>query len=221
MKALVLLSGGQDSSTCLFWSLKNAEYTEAVFFKYGQRHMVEWECAQVLCREAGVPLHVLNVPAFQEIGGTAMIEEIAIKMTQTGVPNTFVPGRNIVFLALAASLAYRRTLDTLVVGVNEEDYSGYPDCREQFIIAMEKALQEGLNYHLTIKAPLQHLSKKSIWALADELNVMDTIIEKTHTCYKGDHVTRHPWGYGCGTCPACLLRKIGFEAYQEERHENS
>ncbi len=221
MKALVLLSGGQDSSTCLFWTLRHAERTEAVFFNYHQRHKIEWECAKKICDEHKVTLHVLDVPAFQQIGGTAMIEETEIKVTDKGVPNTFVPGRNIVFLALAASLAYRLNLDTLVIGVNEEDYSGYPDCRESFIRLMENALQEGLNYPVHLQAPLQHLSKKMIWTLADELNVLDTIIEDTHTCYHGDHTTRHSWGYGCGTCPACLLRKIGYEAYRKMDHENS
>jgi 7-cyano-7-deazaguanine synthase len=161
------------------------------------------------------------VPAFRQIGGTAMIEEKEIEMTQEGLPNTFVPGRNIVFLTLAASLAYRLNLDTLVIGVNEEDFSGYPDCRERFIRSIEESLKLGLDYPIRIEAPLQHLSKKKIWALAEELGVTGTIIENTHTCYYGDHTTRHPWGYGCGTCPACLLRKKGFEAFQDMNNGHS
>jgi 7-cyano-7-deazaguanine synthase len=221
MKSLVLLSGGQDSSTCLFWSLRHSNQTEAVFFNYEQRHKIEGECARRLCEENKVPLHVLDVPAFQQIGGTAMIEEMDIQITNKGVPNTFVPGRNIVFLTLAASLAYRLNFNSVIVGVNDEDYSGYPDCRASFIHIMESALREGLDYPIQIKTPLQHLSKKEIWALSDELGVMQTIVDKTHTCYHGDHSTRHAWGYGCGNCPACLLRKKGYEAYLRTRHENS
>ncbi len=221
MKSLVLLSGGQDSSTCLFWSLKHAEVTEAVFFNYDQRHKVELDCARSLCRNHDVTLHILDVPAFRQIGGSAMIEETDIEMTKRGVPNTFVPGRNIVFLSLAASLAYRLNCDTLVIGVNEEDFSGYPDCRGQFIRSMEKTLQEGLNFPVRIESPLQHLSKKQIWALAEELGVLETIIKETHTCYHGDHSTLHPWGYGCGLCPACLLRKKGYEAFRDMNHEHS
>ena len=214
MKSLVLLSGGQDSSTCLFWSLKHSQQTEAVFFNYDQRHKIEWECAKKICSENHVILHQLDVPAFRQIGGSAMIEEKIIDIEVSGLPNTFVPGRNIVFLTLAASLSYRRKLDTLVIGVNESDYSGYPDCRHDFIQSMEKTLKFGLDYPIRIKAPLQHLSKKNIWSLADDLNCLETIIHHTHTCYLGDHETFHSWGFGCGTCPACLLRKKGFEAFK-------
>jgi len=217
MKALVLLSGGQDSTTCLFWSLKHAEQTEAVFFNYDQRHIIELDCAQKICSENHVNLHQLDVPAFRQIGGSAMIEEKFIETGDSGLPNTFVPGRNIIFLTLAASLIYRRKLDTLIIGVNESDYSGYPDCRHDFIQSMEKTLNLGLDYRIKIEAPLQRLSKKMIWVLAEELDCLDTIIHYTHTCYMGDHETFHPWGYGCGTCPACLLRKKGFEAFKGQK----
>lgn len=217
MKALVLLSGGQDSSTCLFWSLKNAELTEAVFFNYDQRHKIEWKCAQKICSENHIVLHQLDIPAFRQIGGSAMIEDKFIVTDDSGMPNTFVPGRNIVFLTLAASVIYRRKLNTLIIGVNESDYSGYPDCRHEFIQSMEKTLNLGLDYTVKIEAPLQCLSKKGIWSLSEELGCLQTIIHHTHTCYLGDHKTYHPWGYGCGTCPACLLRKKGFEAFKGEK----
>jgi len=217
MKALVLLSGGQDSSTCLFWSLKTADQTEALFLNYDQRHKIEWDCAQKICSDNGIKLHRLDVPAFRQIGGSAMIEEKSIETEESGLPNTFVPGRNIVFLTLAASLIYRWKFNTLIIGVNESDYSGYPDCRYDFIQSMERTLNLGLDYSIKIEAPLQKLSKKQIWSLAEELNCLETIIHDTHTCYVGDHVTFHSWGYGCGTCPACLLRKKGFEAFKGQK----
>ena len=211
--ALVLFSGGQDSTTCLYWAKKQFTSLEALFFHYEQRHRIEYQSVKYICTKEGIRLNELHIPAFKEIGGSAMIEEIAIGTGNDTLPNTFVPGRNIVFLTLAASQAYSRGIRDIVIGVNDADYSGYPDCRKDFIVSMEKTLNLGLDERLRIHAPLQSLDKAGIWAMSDALGVMDIIIKHSHTCYLGDHSTLHAWGYGCGTCPACLLRKNGFESY--------
>jgi 7-cyano-7-deazaguanine synthase len=211
--ALLLFSGGQDSSTCLYWAKHRFNTCEAVFFHYEQRHRVEFESAAFLAKKENIRLHELHVPAFKEIGGTAMIEKIRIDKGSDDLPNTFVPGRNIVFLSLAASLAYNRGIHDLVTGVNDADYSGYPDCRRNFIVSMQESLSMGLDYPLRIHAPLQKLNKADIWALSDELGVMKNIILYSHTCYLGDHEHLHEWGYGCGHCPACLLRMKGYENF--------
>lgn len=212
-KALVLFSGGQDSTTCIYWASKEFASVEAVFFHYEQRHGVEFENVKYVCEKENIILHELHVPAFKEIGGTAMIEEISIKNGENNLPNTFVPGRNIVFLAFAASLAYKRGIKDIVLGVNDADYSGYPDCHMEFVSSMQDSLSKGLDYDLTIHAPLQSMSKAEIWALSDRLGVIKEIIKHSHTCYLGDHSTLNPWGYGCGECPACILRKKGFEKF--------
>lgn len=217
LPALLLFSGGQDSMTCLFWAKKHFQCVKAVFFHYDQRHDVEYQSAVELAEMTAVDMDDLHVPAFREIGGTAMIDKIPIENTEKNIPTTFVPGRNIVFLSLAASLAYKKGIHDIVTGVNDADYSGYPDCRESFIASMQESLSRGLDYSIRIHAPLQSLDKAGIWALSDELGVMDTIIEYSHTCYLGDHHTRHSWGYGCGECPACRLRKNGFERYIAEK----
>jgi 7-cyano-7-deazaguanine synthase len=211
--ALVLFSGGQDSTTCLYWAKKQFTSLEALFFHYEQRHRIEYQSVKYICNKEGIRLNELHIPAFKEIGGSAMIEEIAIGTGNDALPNTFVPGRNIVFLTLAASQAYSRGIRDIVIGVNDADYSGYPDCREDFIASMERTLNLGLDDRLRIHAPLQSLDKAGIWAMSDALGVMDIIIKHSHTCYLGDHSTLHAWGYGCGTCPACRLRKNGFESY--------
>lgn len=211
--ALLLFSGGQDSSTCLYWAKKHFLHLEAVFFHYEQRHGIEYDSASLIAKKENITMHELHVPAFKEIGGTAMIDKIKIKSGKNDLPNTFVPGRNIVFLSLAASLAYKRDISNLVTGVNDADYSGYPDCRSDFIASMQESLSRGLDYTLRIHAPLQNRSKADIWALSDELGVLDTIVEYSHTCYLGERGKRHDWGYGCGKCPACLLRKKGYERF--------
>ena len=211
--AMVLFSGGQDSSTCIYWALKEFSSVEAVFFHYGQRHEIEYESVKFIAEKENILLHELHVPAFKEIGGTAMIENIDIITGENDIPNTFVPGRNIVFLTLAASLAYKRAVSDIVIGVNDADYSGYPDCRMDFISSMQDSLSKGLDQPIMIHAPLQSMSKAEIWALSDRLGVMKQIIKHSHTCYIGDHSTLHPWGYGCGKCPACILRKKGFEDF--------
>ena len=224
--ALVLFSGGQDSATCLAWALDRFARVETVGFDYGQRHAVEMEArlrvrdgmARVLPRYADRlgPDHVVDITGFGRIADSALTADRAIEMDARGLPTTFVPGRNLVFLTYAAALADRRGLDVLVGGMCETDYSGYPDCRRETMDAMQQALSLGLDKPVPIETPLMHLTKAETWALAHDLGgdaLVQLIIEDSHTCYLGDREHRHPWGYGCGTCPACELRAAGYDQW--------
>lgn len=221
--ALVLFSGGQDSATCLAWALARFARVETVGFDYGQRHTVEMEArlnvregmARVLPRLAdGLgPDHVVDLTGYGKIADSALTGEKAIELDARGLPTTFVPGRNLVFLAVAAALADRRGLEALVGGMCETDYSGYPDCRRDTIDAMAHALSLGLDKPVVIETPLMALTKADTWALAHDLGgrpLVDLIVEASHTCYRGDRDRRQAWGYGCGDCPACELRAIGY-----------
>lgn len=225
-RALVLFSGGQDSATCLASALARFPHVETVGFTYGQRHSVEMEQRQVVLAELrrafpdwGSRLaddHLIDLGFLSELGATAMTADVEIKMAANGLPNTFVPGRNLAFLTAAAALAYRRGLGTLFGGMCETDYSGYPDCRASTLSAQMKALGLGMDVDFRLETPLMHLTKAETWTLADRLGgevLTDLIKEHTHTCYKGDRSQRHPWGYGCGVCPACELRAAGYEAW--------
>jgi 7-cyano-7-deazaguanine synthase len=225
--ALVLFSGGQDSTVCLAYALDKFPRVETVGFDYGQRHAVELECRQRV-REAIArsfpqwgerlgPDHTLDIRSFGAIGDTALTSDAEIVMLESGLPSTFVPGRNLVFLVYAAALGYRRGLHALVGGMCETDYSGYPDCRDATLRALEKSIQLGTEVPFTIDTPLMWRSKAETWALAQELGgdaLVTLVIEQTHTCYKGERGTRHDWGYGCGECPACQLRAKGFQEWQ-------
>lgn len=221
-RALVLFSGGQDSTTCLAHALARYDHVETVAFDYGQRHRIELDARLVVLQQfrAQFPQwadrlgddHLLAVPVLGEISETALTRDIALQMEQDGLPNTFVPGRNLVFLTLAAALAYRRGLDVLVTGVCETDFSGYPDCRDDTIKAMQVALSLGMDRRLLIDTPLMWIDKAATWALAAALGgdaLVALIVEHTHTCYLGERGARHSWGYGCGNCPACALRARG------------
>ena len=216
--ALVLFSGGQDSTTCLAWALKRFANVETVGFRYGQRHAVEMDCrTPIRTALTSVSLgadHIVDLTtAIGGLGQTAMTADIAIEMGESGLPNTFVPGRNLLFLTCAAAIAYRRGLTRIVTGVCETDYSGYPDCRDDTIKAMQLALNLGMERRFVLETPLMWLDKAATWAMAAELGgaaLVDVIRERTHTCYLGDRTHRHPWGYGCGTCPACQLRAQGW-----------
>lgn len=224
--ALVLFSGGQDSTTCVAWSLARYERVETIGFDYGQRHRVELEARpRVLERlRAGFPSwaarlgedRVIDLRVVGEISDTALTRELDIQLAKSGLPNTFVPGRNILFLAVAAAVAYRRGLQVLVGGMCETDYSGYPDCRDDTLKALQVALGLGLDRRLCIEAPLMWLDKAQTWQMALELGgqpLVDLILADTRTCYLGERGERHAWGYGCGTCPACGLRRRGYEAW--------
>lgn len=228
--ALVLFSGGQDSATCLAWALERYERVETVGFDYGQRHAVEMQ-ARLNVRDAMLravphlagrlgPDHVVDLTGFGAIGETAMTTDRAIEIGARGLPTTFVPGRNLVFLSVAAALADRRGLDVLVGGMCETDFSGYPDCRRDTIEAMSRALSLGLDKPVPIETPLMALTKAQTWALADRIGgaaLVDLIVEESHTCYRGDRAHRHVWGYGCGECPACDLRATGWTEWMAAR----
>src|SRR5271163_4818582 len=226
--ALVLFSGGQDSTTCLAWALSRYSHVETIGFAYGQRHAVELSCRIPIrerlseisdWRERLGPDHLVDIAGgMAAIGGTALTTETAITMTDEGLPNTFVPGRNLLFLTYAAATAYRRGIRRLVGGMCETDYSGYPDCRDDTIKAMQLALNLGMQRRFVLETPLMWRDKAATWALAAALGgppLVEVIRDRTHTCYLGNRSDRHPWGYGCGTCPACLLRAQGWDQWVE------
>ena len=224
--ALVLFSGGQDSTTCLAWALARFAKVETIGFDYGQRHRIELDCRARL-RDGISALdpawaarlgedHMVSLDALGAISDTALTRETAIAFEADGLPNTFVPGRNIVFLTFAAALAYRRDLRRIVGGMCETDFSGYPDCRDDTIKALQVALNLGMDRRFVLDTPLMWIDKAATWALAKETGgqpLVDLIVEDTHTCYLGERGARHDWGYGCGTCPACDLRAKGYWAF--------
>ncbi|MGY1888825.1 7-cyano-7-deazaguanine synthase QueC [Pseudomonas sp. SDT291_1_S447] len=229
-KALVLFSGGQDSTTCLAWALERYEHVETIGFDYGQRHRIELECRLNILQEIRNRFpnwakrlgedHVLDLKLLGQISDTAMTAEKTIEFEKNGLPNTFVPGRNLLFLTFAATIAYRRDLTLLVGGMCETDYSGYPDCRDNTLKATQVALSLGMDAPVIIETPLMWLNKAQTWRLAENLGGQDfvsLIQEESHTCYLGTRQQKHEWGYGCGTCPACELRKTGYEQYIQER----
>jgi 7-cyano-7-deazaguanine synthase len=225
--ALVLFSGGQDSTVCLAWALERFARVETVGFSYGQRHAVELDVRPrvrdrmaALNRDWAARLgadHVVAVDALAAISDTALTSDVAIAIGASGLPTTFVPGRNLVFFCLAGALAYRRDAKHLVAGMCETDYSGYPDCRDDTIKAMQVALGLGMDRRFVIHTPLMWIDKAATFGLAQELGgdaFVDLLVEETHTCYLGDRSRRHAWGYGCGECPACRLRAQGFARWQ-------
>jgi len=224
--ALVLFSGGQDSTTCLAYALSKYERVETVSFDYGQRHRIELDARLRVRSEirSHFPTwnsrlgddHLLNLAVLGEISDGALTRDMAFEMQSNGLPNSFVPGRNLMFLTLAAALAYRRGLQVLVTGVCETDFSGYPDCRDDTMKAMQLALSLGMDRRFLIETPLMWIDKAQTWSMAESLGgvpFVDLILEHTHTCYLGDREHKHAWGYGCGECPACQLRARGYAQY--------
>jgi 7-cyano-7-deazaguanine synthase len=227
-RALVLFSGGQDSTVCLAWALLRFSSVETIGFAYGQRHAVELEVRpRVREQLAGLNAdwsgrlgedHVVSLEALAAMSETALTRDMAVEMTASGLPSTFVPGRNLIFLCFAAALAYRRGLGHLVAGMCETDYSGYPDCRDNTIKAMQVALGLGMDSRFVIHTPLMWIDKAQTFNLAHQIAgdpFVDLLIEETHTCYMGDRTHRHEWGYGCGECPACTLRTEGFRKWRQ------
>ena len=223
--ALILFSGGQDSTTCLAWALDRYAHVETIGFDYGQRHAVELTCRAPIrtALEQRWPSrlgedHLIDLRAgIAALGETAMTGEVAIAMGQGGLPNTFVPGRNLLFLTYAAALAYRRGIRRIVAGVCETDFSGYPDCRDDTVKAMQVALNLGMQQRFILETPLMWIDKAATWAMADRLEVLDVVVRDTATCYLGERTVLHDWGYGCGSCPACQLRAAGFARFQDGR----
>jgi 7-cyano-7-deazaguanine synthase len=224
--ALVLFSGGQDSATCLAWALSRYERVETLGFHYGQRHHIELERRPVIISSLRqlypewdsrlAEDHLLDLGILGDISDTALTRDTEIAMQENGLPNTFVPGRNLLFITVAAALAYRRGIKTLVGGMCETDYSGYPDCRHDALRALEHALQLGMETDMRLETPLMWLNKAATWTLADTLGgkaLVELIRTETHTCYLGQRDTLHAWGYGCGACPACELRAHGYKHY--------
>jgi 7-cyano-7-deazaguanine synthase len=226
--AVVLFSGGQDSTVCLAWALERYSRVETIGFDYGQRHAVEMT-VRPRVRERLAALrgdwakrlgddHVVKLDALAAISETALTRGMAIEMGDNGLPTTFVPGRNLIFLTFAGALAYRRAAGHLVAGMCETDYSGYPDCRDDTIKAMQVALGLGMGRRFVLHTPLMWIDKAGTFALAEQIGgkaLLDLVIEETHSCYLGGRNHRHDWGYGCGTCPACRLRAEGFARYQQ------
>ena len=228
--ALVLFSGGQDSATCLAKALETYPRVETIAFDYGQRHRVELKSRLSVLAEIkrqfptwGARLgedHLLDLAVLGKVSETSLTRDTAFAMAQNGLPNTFVPGRNLLFLTLAAAVAYRRDLQVIVTGVCETDFSGYPDCRDDTIKALQLALSLGMDKRFLIDTPLMWIDKAATWRMADNLGgtaLVDLIIEHTHTCYLGDREHRHSWGYGCGTCPACELRARGWARFKGDQ----
>ncbi len=227
--ALVLFSGGQDSTICLAYALSHYDRVETVGFDYGQRHAVELDCRpKIIAAIKDAFPHwahklgddrVCDVSVLSEISDTAMIKDTEIVVAENGLPNTFVPGRNLLFLTLAGAIAWRRGISSLVGGMCETDYSGYPDCRRTTLDAQELTLARGMDRPFNIDTPLMWLDKAETWTLADELGgeaLVEIVVEESHTCYLGDRTRRHGWGYGCGTCPACELRAKGYDTWQSK-----
>ncbi len=224
--ALVLFSGGQDSATCLAWALERYETVETIGFDYGQRHRTELDCRRGVLDvlRSGFPRwaprlgrdHVIDLGVIGKISDTALTRDSEIRLRADGLPNTFVPGRNLMFFTVAGAVAYRRGLKVLVGGMCETDYSGYPDCRDDTLKALQATLNLGMASRLVIETPLMWRDKKATWTLARDLGgeaLVELLRRETHSCYIGDRATLHAWGYGCGTCPACELRRKGYEAF--------
>jgi 7-cyano-7-deazaguanine synthase len=227
--ALVLFSGGQDSATCLAWALDRFATVETLGFDYGQRHRIELDGRAALrdgmtalnpaWEQRLGPDHTLDLAALGAVSDTALTRDTEIAMAADGLPNTFVPGRNLLFLTFAAALAYRRGLRHIVGGMCETDYSGYPDCRDDTVKALQVALNLGMDRRFVLHTPLMWIDKAATWRLADSLGgraLVDLVVEASHTCYLGERGARHAWGYGCGTCPACVLRAKGYSDFVAE-----
>jgi 7-cyano-7-deazaguanine synthase len=224
--ALVLFSGGQDSTTCLAWALDKFSHVETLAFDYNQRHVVELDCRKVVLNNIRAQFpewanklgedHLLDIPVLGSISDTALTQNREIEFGKSGLPTTFVPGRNLLFLTLASAIAYRRGIEVLVGGMCETDFSGYPDCRNETIKSQEKTLSLGLDYPLIIETPLMWIDKAATWKMANDIGgdrLINIIKNDTHTCYLGDRSVSHDWGFGCGTCPACELRKTGWNKF--------
>ncbi len=227
-KALIMFSGGQDSASCLAWACTHFDHVETVGFDYGQRHSIEMQCRQTVLSEMREQFpdwadrigrdHIVDLSALGQISDTALTRDVEITISDSGLPSTFVPGRNLIFLNFAAALGFRRGLTTIIGGMCEADFSGYPDCRQETLDAQMQAISLGMDKPYTLLTPLMHISKAGAWSLARELGgdrLVELILEHTHSCYLGERGVRRDWGYGCGSCPACELRAKGWTHYQD------
>ncbi len=228
--ALVLFSGGQDSTVSLLWACRNFEHVETVGFNYNQRHLIEMECRKTILIKIKEMFpdyknilgedHIINIPALGLLSETSLTRDSEIFVQDNGLPSTFVPGRNLIFFNMASALGWRRNIFNLIGGMCDTDYSGYPDCRRETIDAQAKALSLGLDKEVLIHTPLMDMNKSDIWAFSYNLGgdqFHKIITEDTHTCYIGDRSVLYEWGYGCGACPACILRKNGYKNWLENK----
>jgi 7-cyano-7-deazaguanine synthase len=228
-RALILFSGGQDSTACLAWALERSAHVETIGFDYGQRHRVELEARINVIADLREKFphwsarlgddHVIDLAVLGAISDTALTRDGEITYSKNGLPNTFVPGRNLMFFTLAAAVAYRRGLSILVGGMCETDFSGYPDCRNDTIKALQVAVSLGMGERMTFETPLMWINKAQTWRMTHDLGgdtLVNIVIDKTHTCYMGNHTTKHAWGFGCGACPACDLREVGYNKWIAE-----
>ena len=220
-RALVVFSGGQDSTTCLGWAKNRFEYVESITFDYGQKHRVEIAQAEKIANILGIKNTLLSLDAFSQLNDSALIDSTqdigAHHRTHTNLPASFVPNRNAIFFTLAHAFAQKQGINHIIIGVNQTDYSGYPDCREPFVKALELALNLGSEASITFHYPLMHLTKAETFELSQKEGVLELVLNESHTCYNGNHEEKHAWGYGCGECPACILRKAGWETYERDR----
>lgn len=218
MKALVILSGGQDSVTCLFWALKKYSEVEAITFTYGQRHSVEVECSKEICMMYNVPQKIIDLSFISTLSNSALVVQgkSVSELNSKGLPDSFVPNRNLMFFSVAHAWAQQVNADVLVSGVCETDYSGYPDCRDKFIKYFIDTANIGSDSNIQFETPLMYLNKAQTFKLAHELEHLKEVVEMSHSCYEGDRSMYHVYGYGCGKCPACQLRKKGFEEFSSE-----
>ncbi len=217
-KALVVFSGGQDSTTCLGWAKNRFDYVETITYDYGQKHKIEIVQAEKIAKILNVPNTLLNISAFTQLNDSALINsELDISSThqkKSNLPASFVPNRNAIFFTLAHAFAQKQDIDNIIIGVNQTDYAGYPDCREEFVLNLEKTLNLGSESNIKFHYPLINLSKSETFKLSKDEDVLDIVLEESHTCYNGNHITKFDWGYGCGKCPACLIRESGWENYK-------
>ncbi|QBQ71202.1 queuosine biosynthesis ATPase [Shewanella phage S0112] len=223
--AVVVLSGGQDSVTCLGWALKKFDQVFAIGFDYAQKHKIELQQAKAICKKHDIPFAIMSIPALVDLGDSALVSTNSLKDKNVSakhhrnpnLPASFVPNRNALFLTTAHAYAQKVGADTIITGVCETDFSGYPDCRQVFICSLEAALNIGYQTDIHIVTPLMYLDKAQTFALAEKVGFLQTVLEESHTCYNGDREHNHDWGYGCGECPACKLRAKGFAEYLESK----
>lgn len=218
--ALIVFSGGQDSTTCLGWAKNKFDYVETITFDYAQKHKIEIVQAKKIADILNVKNTILNINAFTQLNDSALLEDSNLDIssshkTKTNLPASFVPNRNAIFFTLAHAFFQKQGIENIIIGVNQTDYSGYPDCREDFVLALEKTLNLGSESNIKFHYPLIHLTKAETFQLSNDEGVLDLVINESHTCYNGDHTTKFDWGYGCGEYPACILRKDGWFVYNK------
>ena len=216
--ALIVFSGGQDSTTCLGWAKNKFDYVETITFDYGQKHKIEIAQAKKIADILNIKNTILNINAFTQLNDSALLEDSNLDIssshkTKTHLPASFVPNRNAIFFTLAHAFAQKQGIENIIICVNQTDYSGYPDCREDFVLSLEKTLNLGSESNIKFHYPLIYLTKAETFKLSKDEGVLDLVIDESHTCYNGDHTTKFDWGYGCGECPACILRKEGWIKY--------